>query len=177
MEVEKQYVMICDIDNCYTDSREWYKVLPKDIGNNRELWDEFQSKVNLVKPNKPVINLCVATVEILPVVFLTGREDRHDHREDTIKQIEEFSEGKIKINNDNRLIMRKEFDYRPSEIIKNEMLVGVVKEGLIPICAIDDEVQNCELYKRYNIPTVLYKIDTNEFVKFHKPTVKTQWED
>ena len=35
-EVTKK-VLFCDIDNCYTDSREWFKYVPED--NSREGWD------------------------------------------------------------------------------------------------------------------------------------------
>ena len=45
--------VICDIDNVYSDSREWIKHLPK--VSSREAWDEYHSKQYLAKPNKIMI--------------------------------------------------------------------------------------------------------------------------
>lgn len=171
MDMNKKYVVICDIDNCFTDSREWYKTVPQ--GNDRAAWDEYQKHDDLCTPNKPVIDLVCATAEILPVFFLTGREDRKLNRANTMKQIKEYSGNKIDLFDKNAghcLLMRSEYDFRPSDQVKEEMLCKLVGAGCIPVVAIDDEIINCEMYKRYNIPTVLYDINTNTFHKFHGVT-------
>lgn len=165
----KRYVLICDIDNCFVDSRQWFKEVPP-ANNDRAGWDEYQKHDDLCKPNKPVIDLVCATADILPVFFLTGREDRKQNRANTMKQIKDFSDGKIDLSDKVKghfLFMRTEFDYRPSDVVKEEMLRLMVGAGCIPVVAIDDEEANCAMYKRYNIPTVLYDIDTNTFNKYH----------
>ena len=168
MTNNKKYVVICDIDNCFVDSREWFKLVPP-AGDDREGWDEYQEHDDLCSPNSPVIDLMCATADILPVYFLTGREDRKQNRHNTILQIKEYSNGIIDMTVpcEHKLLMRTEFDYRQSDIVKEEMLKQMVAAGCIPVVAIDDELANCEMYKRYNIPTVLYDIDTNTFNKFH----------
>lgn len=164
----KKYTLVCDIDNCFTDSREWIALVRE--GMSRAEWDEYQEKVTMVKPNQPVIDLCVSTAEILPVTFITSREDRKDQRKHTIEQISEFSGGKIMIGagSAHRLLMRKEYDYRPAPQVKEELLCRLVAEDYIPLCAIDDDEENCKMFAKYDLNTVLYKIENNEFVKYHK---------
>ena len=56
--------------------------------------------------------------------------------------------------------MRKDCDYDPSEVVKEEILTKkILPKGLNPIIAIDDEPSNIEMYKRYNIDTKLYDIN------------------
>ena len=167
----KTYVVICDIDNCFTDSREWFKHVPE--ANDRKGWDNYFNHHHLCKPNKPVIDLMCSTADILPVYFLTGREDRKQNRRNTIEQIKEYSEGIIDMTKpcEHKLLMRAEFDYRPSGEVKSEMVELMVKAGCMPVLAIDDEVSNCEVFKSYGIPTVLYDINTNTFNKFHGQTM------
>ena len=170
----KRYVVICDIDNCFADSREWYRLVPP-AGDDRSGWDEYQKHDDLCKPNKPVIDLICATADILPVFFLTGREDRKQNRHNTIIQIRDFSDGKIDMTVpcEHKLLMRSEFDYRPSDVVKEEMLHQMITAGCIPVTAIDDEELNCAMFKKYDIPTVLYDINTNTFHKYHKHALGT----
>ena len=77
----KMYVIICDIDNCYTDSREWIRHAPQNISDEpkslqRVLWDKYQSFSFLAKPNKSVIDFLVAICDLIPIYFITSREDR-----------------------------------------------------------------------------------------------------
>lgn len=162
-----KYVIICDIDNCYTDSREWIKHVPE--SHDRKAWDEYQALHYLCKPNPSVINLLCATEEVLPIYFVTSREDRGDVKQYTIDQIEKFSNGKIKLTGKthHRLYMRKEFDYRHSDVVKEEILKEIVSEKHIPILAIDDELTNCEMFKKYKIPTNKYDINTDTMTKYY----------
>lgn len=162
-EVTKK-VLFCDIDNCYTDSREWFKYIPED--NSREGWDEYIKQEHLAKPNKPIIDGLIDAIHNMDFVvyFLTGREDRHGNRAATIRQIEEFSDNQIKITGDNPnayLVMRKEFDYRPSAQVKEDMINALVAEGVRPLAAVDDEPSNCDVFVKYGIPTAYYDIEND----------------
>ena len=99
-----------------------------------------------------------------PVFFLTSREDRGDNREITKKQIAEFSEGRVKVEGNNKLLMRADSDYRPSDEVKQDMIRTLLMD-CEPVLAIDDEPSNCRMLKRHKIPTYQYNIDTDEFRK------------
>ena len=161
------YAVICDIDNCFTDSREWNKLIPQN-STNRAAWDNYLDHYYLCKPNKSVIDLVCATAELLPIIFITGREDRKDNRHHTIMQIKEFSKGIVDMQNvdcHHKLLMRSEFDYRPAPIVKQEKLIEMINAKYIPIVAIDDEVDNCKMFLSYKIPTILYDIETDTYKK------------
>ena len=167
MEEDRMHAIICDIDNCFVDSREWHKHIPED-NTDRAGWDRFLEQIHLCKPNRAVIDYVCATAEILPIIFITGREDRKDCRRNTIKQLNEFSRGYVDFyapNCHHKLLMRSEFDYRPADEVKEEHLIKIVEAGYTPHIAIDDELCNCKLYMRYRIPTIMYDIDTNTFKK------------
>ena len=171
--MEKKFIMICDIDNCYTDSREWIKLAPKIEGKDkslaRDIWDKYQSFVFLAKPNKSVIDFVLANAELLPIYFLTSREDRKFQRQDTIRQLEKFSGDRLKIGDVHKLCMRNEFDYRMSDEVKKDMTIGLMAKGCIPVVAIDDEERNCKMYAELGIPTKLYDIETDTFKKYFSP--------
>lgn len=160
MTIGRTLVIICDLDNCFFDSRALEKYVPKDK-MSREGWDEFARHYDECIPNKRILDLVVPTEEIMPIYFLTAREDLSyiPVRETTIRTIYEASGGKIDLNDKNchhKLIMRRQFDYRPSAEVKEDMLVSIVKEGFIPILAIDDDPANCEMFRKYEIPTKYY---------------------
>lgn len=171
-EKDNMYVIICDLDNCFTDSREWGRFIPET--NDRKAWDDYLDMFYLCKPNQPVIDLVTCTAEILPVYFVTGREDRKQNRHHTIQQIKDYTKGAINMfdpKSHHKLLMRAELDYRPSQDVKEEILKLIVQSGHSPVVAIDDEEENCKMFCRYGIPTVLYKIDTNEFIRYGGPRV------
>ena len=78
--MNKKYIVICDIDNCFTDSREWIKHVPnvdaRDKSVARDLWDKYQTYSFLAKPNKSVIDFVRTIAELAPIYFVTSREDR-----------------------------------------------------------------------------------------------------
>lgn len=164
--MDKKYCIICDIDNVFVDSREWVKEITPDC-KSREDWDIFQSKMYLSKPNQPVIDLMLSVYELITVMFLTSRENRKNHRQETIKQIENFTDGKMIIGENCHLIMRNEFDYRPSAEVKKEQVAQVVSQGYIPILAIDDDESNCLMFKELGIPCNRYHIETGEMEKIY----------
>lgn len=169
----KKYVVICDIDNCYTDSREWVKHVPKVEGKDksvsRDLWDKYQTFSFLAKPNKSVIDFILAIAELTPIYFVTSRENRKNSREDAIHQIEKFSNNRIKIGDTHKLFMRNEFDYRPSSEVKKEITMSILADGCIPVVAIDDDESNCKMFAELGIPTKLYDIETDKLTEVPNP--------
>lgn len=176
MDKTRKYVLICDIDNCYSDSREWVKFVPTitdtNKGLSRHLWDKYQEMSYLAKPNIPFIEYVLSICDLVPIYFVTSREDRHSSREDTINQIEKFSNGRIVVGDTHKLFMRKEFDYRPAPEVKRDITLALLNDGCLPIAAIDDDPVNCEMFLSLGILTKQYDIETNTFVNF-KPTEQT----
>lgn len=164
-EKDKMYCIICDIDNVYTDSREWIAQCPKE-GAGRAEWDEFQKLAYLAKPNKQVIDYLLSVKDLTPIMFVTSREDRRDQRKIAVQQIEEFSDNMFCVGENCYLYMRKEFDYRHSDVVKEDIVKGIVAEGWIPLLAIDDYDVNCEMFKKMGIPTNLYDIEKQEMIKY-----------
>ncbi len=148
------YCFIMDIDGVYTDAREWEKVIPKE--NTREGWDYYGSKVNLSKPNKEIINIAKGLQKLLPIIFITSREDRGSMREFTEHEIRTYSDGEINIGTHNKLFMRKNNDLRSSAEVKQELLDEVKKQGYKPVLAIDDSKENIDMFEENGIATKLY---------------------
>ena len=163
-----QKILIVDLDNCYTDSREWLKRAPQVTEENkdeaRSLWDKFHSLSHLAKPNKSIIDLISTLGFFFPVFFLTSREDRGCNREVTKKQIADFSEGRVKVEGNNKLLMREDCDYRPSDEVKQDMIRTLLMD-CEPVLAIDDDLANCRMFKRHKIPTYKYDIEKDIFEK------------
>jgi hypothetical protein len=150
--------IIGDIDNVYSDSREWIKHIPK--VSTREAWDKYHEKQYLAKPNKRMIRRIVEISKYIPILFVTSREDRHDMKKKTIEEIEKFSDNMIKIGPLHKIYMRKDGDYDPSDVVKEDILLNkILPKGFNPIIAIDDEPANIEMYERHNIATKLYDIN------------------
>lgn len=169
----KKYIVICDIDNCYTDSRDWIKHVPssdvQDKAVLRSMWDKYQAMSFLAKPNKSIIDLLLSMSDLIPIYFVTSREDRKHSREDTINQIEKFSKGHITIGDAHKLYMRKEFDYRGSHEVKKDIVTSILAEGCMPVVAIDDDKDNCEMFAELGIPTKLYDIETDKLTDVTRP--------
>lgn len=161
MEKERKGVIICDIDNCFTDSREWIKLAEGLGADDREGWDNYMKSAHLAKPNQSFIDFICRLSKLNPIYFLTGREDRLTLREDTEKHITEFSNGELKLGVNCFLKMRKEHDYRRSDIVKQEMYEEVIEEGYIPMSAIDDEAINCKMFKANGCGALIYDIEND----------------
>ena len=161
---KKPIAIICDIDNCYTDSREWIATAPINSGDkstDRKAWDEYQTRDYLCKPNNPFIEYIVRLSQVTPILFVTSREDRKNSKADTIRHIEEFSDGKIKLGDRHKLFMRREFDYRPSNEVKKDILITEIIPNYVPILAYDDELRNIKMYAEMGIVCALYDLTTN----------------
>lgn len=52
------------------------------------------------------------------------------------------------------LLMRPKGDYRKDRHVKQEILESILRQGYLPIAAIDDNPAIIELWKEYGIPAV-----------------------
>lgn len=148
-------VVVCDIDNVYTDSREWEKLLP--TNGTREEWDKYHLFSYLVKPNNELIDALICMNDLIPVFFVTSREDMNNMRDITVGHIEGFSHGKLKINERNKLFMRKAKDYRSPSLVKEEILLNeIINKGFSIEVAVDDSIENIEMFKKHGIKTQHY---------------------
>ena len=149
---------IMDIDGVYTDAREWEKHIPK--RDTRAGWDKYNSRLDTSKPNKEMVEIAKSLQKLMPIVFVTSREDTGNMRAFTKHEIESYSNGEIKIDgNKNMLLMRKEGDFRPSALVKQDILKQfILPKGLKPVIAIDDNKSNVEMFERNGIGAKLYTI-------------------
>ena len=150
----KKNCIICDLDGVFFDSREWSKYVPKEK-EDREGWDNFAEHVDCCKPNKPFIKTLAEVNKLIPVIFITGRENTEFLSKRTKKQILRASNYAFTPNINCKLIMRRANDYRNVSDVKEE----VVKKLLLsynPIVAIDDEIENIKMYQKHGIPTLYY---------------------
>jgi hypothetical protein len=60
-----------------------------------------------------------------------------------------LSENKIHYN---RLYMRPEKDYRSDDIVKEELLDQIIKDGFDPKCVFDDRKRVVDMWRRRGIP-------------------------
>ena len=90
------------------------------------------SKVLEDKPNDPLIDLLRVLSGSVDVIFFSGREGTKQCREDTAKWINN------NINIPYQLYMRKEKDYRPDEVIKEELYNEIIKDNYYCIAIFDD---------------------------------------
>jgi predicted secreted acid phosphatase len=146
----KLKAVICDIDNCLVDSSSIAKYWPTDK-YSREQWDEYQTHINECTINIWCRDLIIGLNDLnYFIIFVTGREDRNNQRNDTIIQI-----GKNLRLNKCLLLMRKENDYRDDHIVKEELYNEFIKDYFNIKLAIDDMSANAELWKRLGITSLL----------------------
>lgn len=90
------------------------------------------TKVSEDKPNDPLVDLLRVLSGSIDVIFFSGREGTKQCREDTAKWIND------NINIPYQLYMRKEKDYRPDEVIKEELYNEIIKDNYYCVAIFDD---------------------------------------
>ena len=84
------------------------------------------------KPNDPLVDLLRVLSGSIDIIFFSGREGTKQCREDTAKWIND------NINIPYQLYMRKEKDYRPDEVIKEELYNEIIKDNYYCVTIFDD---------------------------------------
>lgn len=90
------------------------------------------TKVSEDKPNDPLVDLLRILSGSIDIIFFSGREGTKQCREDTAKWIND------NINIPYQLYMRKEKDYRPDEVIKEELYNEIIKDNYYCVAIFDD---------------------------------------
>lgn len=110
--------IICDLDGtlCLHQGRDAYDL----------------SKVSEDKPNNPLVDLLRVLSDSVNIIFFSGREGTKQCREDTFKWLDSY------LNIPFELYMRKEKDYRPDEVIKEELYNAQIKNKYYCVAIFDD---------------------------------------
>lgn len=110
--------IICDLDGtlCLHQGRNPYDL----------------SKVSEDKPNDPLVDLLRILSNSVNIIFFSGREGTKQCREDTFKWLDSY------LNIPFELYMRKEKDYRPDEVIKEELYNEIIKDNYYCMAVFDD---------------------------------------
>ena len=90
------------------------------------------SKVLEDRPNDPLVDLLRVLSGSVDIIFFSGREGTKQCQEDTAKWIND------NVNIPYQLYMRKEKDYRPDEVIKEELYNEIIKDNYYCIAIFDD---------------------------------------
>ena len=90
------------------------------------------TKVSEDKPNDPLVDLLRVLSGSVDIIFFSGREGTKQCQEDTAKWIND------NVNIPYQLYMRKEKDYRPDEVIKEELYNEIIKDNYYCVAIFDD---------------------------------------
>lgn len=152
----KKPCIICDIDNVFMDSTMLDKYIPK-IRDSREGWDLYNTKYNECEPNYEIIYPIMPYIGVLPIYFLTSREDRGDVRMITHTQLFAYSCNLLYPGHTCQLFMRPENSYEEDFIVKEALLrQHILDKGMMPVLAIDDNIKNIAMFKEFGIFTIHY---------------------
>lgn len=153
--------IIFDIDDTLVSNPNFNKYIPKD--NTREAWDIYLEKIDYYKYaecNKKMIDILNVLAKEYTILFVTSREHTPDNRVlnntyNTLKDIIDVSE------NGCELFMRDYNDFRPSWRVKEDLftLHGIDPKDVM--VAIDDNIDNINMFKRYGINTVHITLGDN----------------
>ena len=97
--------------------------------------------------------------KVFPIIFVTSREDYDNAKMITKKHIKDFSHGRISVGplHKNKLFMRPKDDFRSPADVKEEILKKKILPFYAPVLAIDDDIENINMFKKYGIYTYHYK--------------------
>lgn len=152
--------IISDLDLVILDSVDWIRETCPEHGSlDRHAWDMHHEHAYMVKPNLDFVPIFQQWVDLglERVFFITSREDINGMREITESQIREFLsyvEGADKL--ELYLYMRNACDYRMAPVLKEETLLQKIYPYHYVDLAVDDSEGNCEVYRKWNIPTLYY---------------------
>jgi predicted secreted acid phosphatase len=139
--------IIIDLDDTLFDSRAMKKYYPKN--NSREEWDEFHRHYNECFVNYPMATLFVGLKNCYKFIFITGREDKGNVKEVTLRMI-----NSVFADIDYEIYFREENDYRESDETKRDIFNCFIKDKYKVIFAFDDEIKNIELWQSLGIETL-----------------------
>ena len=135
-----EQIIVCDLDGtlCDVEHRRHFVERPHGV---RKDWDAFFAGALDDKVIKPVLDLLYMVSEYSTVIFCTGRPERC--RADTVAWLEKhafpFSQCE--------LYMRKHGDFRPDDIVKQEILDTHIDKDRV-LFVLDDRDQVVNMWRR-----------------------------
>lgn len=166
----KKDILISDLDNCFSDSREV----------QYSSWNEFET--NLVKCAKPNYKYIKNLIEYCrynkntTVFFVTARENTPVLKDFSITQIIKYSNGFFcpqdfyisnygRIHKNCRLYMRKENDFRKPYQVKLDIFKEIENEFHSITTIIDDDYDSVKEFTKAGYKSLLYNIQDNTYKK------------
>lgn len=161
MPKKKKICMIIDVDGTIVSEKDNSQIiLPTE--NNREVWDLFHKNKQYYKPsqfkqNKNIVDIIKAVINNMPevyLIFLTARENIEGkpifiNTYRLIKRI--FSFQPSDFGRKFYILMRKENDFRSSDVVKEDILKNEILHNFLPVLAIDDEEPNIKMFEKNGI--------------------------
>lgn len=131
-DVAASQVVLCDIDGTIA------------LRRGRSPYD--QSKV-LEDAFDPRMNFLLSSLsEKFKIIFLSGRQDTKQCREDTEKWLKD-NLGLSEVT----LIMRSEGDFRPDDVVKKELYQKYIKDRYNVVCVFDDRDKVVRMWRNLGL--------------------------
>lgn len=137
--------IVSDLDGTLFDVRHRLHYIADKVGNKKD-WGAFYRAMRDDPVIKPMRDLLIVLNTEYDVHFSTGRPE--EYRDLTEKALRD-----IDLRYGWRVHMRKDKDYRRSDIIKLEHLIQMREDGLEPIVAFEDEPRCIEMYRANGVFT------------------------
>jgi uncharacterized HAD superfamily protein len=131
--------IIVDIDGTISDCRHRMHHILKD----KKDWDAFHAEIHLDQPIQPVASIVRSLQPLSFIIICTGRPV--EYRKQTLEWLDKH---KIRAN---ELFMRCTGDYRPADIVKEEMLHVMHCKGHNPQLAFEDKQSCVDMWRRNGI--------------------------
>lgn len=161
MPKKKKICIIIDVDGTIVSEKDNSQIiLPTE--NNRKVWDLFHKnkkyyKVSQFKQNKNIVDIIKSIINNMPevyLIFLTARENVESkpifiNTYRLIRKIFGFQPTAFCRKFD--ILMRKENDFRSSDIVKEDILNNEILPNYLPVLAIDDEEPNIKMFEKNGI--------------------------
>ena len=131
-DVTASQVVLCDIDGTIA------------LRRGRSPYD--QSKV-LEDAFDPRMNFLLSSLsEKFQIIFLSGRQDTKQCREDT----EKWLKDNLRLS-EVTLIMRSEGDFRPDDVVKKELYQKYIKDRYNVVCVFDDRDKVVRMWRNLGL--------------------------
>ena len=131
-DVAASQVVLCDIDGTIA------------LRRGRSPYD--QSKV-LEDAFDPRMNFLLSSLsEKFKIIFLSGRQDTKQCREDT----EKWLKDNLRLS-EVTLIMRSEGDFRPDDVVKKELYQKYIKDKYNVVCVFDDRDKVVRMWRNLGL--------------------------
>ena len=131
-DVAASQVVLCDIDGTIALRR-----CRSPYDQSKVLEDAFDPRMNF---------LLSSLSEKFQIIFLSGRQDTKQCREDT----EKWLKDNLRLS-EVTLIMRSEGDFRPDDVVKKELYQKYIKDRYNVVCVFDDRDKVVRMWRNLGL--------------------------